>query len=367
METLETETLEKSVPANLFASQPPYRIHWSVLGVIYVSQVLMLFLVAKAGISFMAPVLDPVDTRESVHLVAPAELPPPPAPEPVVKVREQPVSTPVITPKIQVQLPPVTPAPVEVPKAKVEVAKVTPPTVPAAVVKTDTFRSPEVAAGPKVSRQVVAANFGGSSAPVTENKPARQVQTGGFGDPNGVPENPNASGKGPSIAKVGSFDLPQGPGTGNGTGGANGTRGTVASAGFGNGIAVQGQGGSGGTSGQGTVRSTNFGSVQPALPDLPKRRAATPALNDTPVSVLSKPTPSYTLEARQRKIEGDVELDVEFTATGEVHVVRVLQGLGYGLDESAIKAAEQIKFAPARKDGHAVDAHARIRIVFRLS
>ena len=83
--------------------------------------------------------------------------------------------------------------------------------------------------------------------------------------------------------------------------------------------------------------------------------------------MLSKPAPSYTIEARQRKIEGDVELEVEFTATGQVRVIRVVQGLGYGLDESAVKAAEKIRFAPARRDGQAVDAQGRLKIVFRLS
>jgi hypothetical protein len=67
-------------------------------------------------------------------------------------------------------------------------------------------------------------------------KPARDVQTGGFGDPNGArgegrPDRPA------NIASLGSFDLPAGPGYGNGTGGSRGARGAVASAGFGNGIA----------------------------------------------------------------------------------------------------------------------------------
>jgi len=88
---------------------------------------------------------------------------------------------------------------------------------------------------------------------------------------------------------------------------------------------------------------------------------------DTPVSLLSKPTPVYTAEARQKKIEGDVELDVEFTASGQIHVLRVLQGLGYGLDEAAVAAAQQIRFNPARRDGQPVDSHGRLRIVFRLS
>ena len=203
----------------------------------------------------------------------------------------------------------------------------------------------------------------GSSAPVTEHKPPRQVQTGGFGDPNGVPVNNNSTSKGPLIAKVGSFDLPSGPGSGNGTGGDKGVRGTVASAGFGNGVAPVSDGGGHGNA---QVRTTNFGNAEPAPSDAPKKQA--PIISkDTPVSVLSKPAPSYTLEARQRKIEGDVELEVEFTATGQVRVIRVVQGLGYGLDESAVKAAEKIRFAPARRDGQAVDAQGRLRIVFRLS
>jgi TonB family protein len=291
-------------------------------------------------------VLNPIDTHDSVHLVAPLS-PVPRQPEPVTKARDLPVHKPVVTPRLQVQLPARTPPPIELPKPKVEVAKVVPPTVPV-VAKPDTLA------------------FGGSSAPVTEHKPPRQVQTGGFGDPNGVPANPNDTGKGPVIAKVGSFDLPQGPGSGNGSAGSKGTRGTVVSAGFGNGIAGPGDGNSGPTA-KGKVRSTNFGSMEPPLTDGPKKQVTSAASKDTPVSLLSKPTPSYTLEARQRKIEGDVELEVEFSATGQVRVLRVVQGLGYGLDESAVKAAEKIRFAPARRDGQAVDSQGRLRIVFRLS
>ncbi len=346
------ETLENAVPASAFASLPESPIHWSKFAVGYLSQTLLLVFFATTSISFMAPVLNPIDTHDSVHLVAPQLSPARQQPEPVTKARELPVPKPVITPKLQVQLPAVAPPPVEVPKPKVEVAKVIPPIVPP-VAKTDTSRNPELA-------------FGGSSAPVTEHKPPHQVQTGGFGDPNGVPPNSNSTGKGPVIAKVGSFDLPQGPGSGNGTGGSKGTQGTVVSAGFGNGIAGPGEGNSGPVT-KGKVRSTNFGSMEPPLTDGPKKQVTSTASKDTPVSLLSKPTPSYTSEARQRKIEGDVELEVEFSATGQVRVLRVVQGLGYGLDESAVKAAEKIRFAPARRDGQAVDSQGRLRIVFRLS
>lgn len=344
------KTLDSIVPASAFASLPGNSIHWSTFAVSFIAQAALVVFFATTSISFMAPVLQPIDTHESVHLVAPVLEPAPK--EPVVEAKKTPPLKPIIS-KVQAKPPLVAPQPIEVRKEmpKSEVAKVTPPSL-TAVAKADALRSPMLAST-------------GSSAPVTLPKPPRQVQTGGFGDPNGVPANSDVTNKGPVIAKVGSFDLPSGPGTGNGRGGNKGVPGTVPSAGFGNGIAGPSEGGAGGK-GDRKVGKTNFGNVELAPVEAPKRQAAIVS-KDAPVSVLSKPTPSYTLEARQRKIEGDVELEVEFTATGQVHVLRVVQGLGYGLDESAVKAAESIRFAPARRDGQAIDAQGRLKIVFRLS
>ena len=64
----------------------------------------------------------------------------------------------------------------------------------------------------------------GSAAPATVNLPIEKVQTGGFGDPNGMPGNGDPN-KRATIAHLGSPVLPPGPGYGNGTGGANGVRG----------------------------------------------------------------------------------------------------------------------------------------------
>ncbi len=67
---------------------------------------------------------------------------------------------------------------------------------------------------------------GGSSAipTITKAVPVDKVQTGGFGDPNGVtgPSDPN---KRANIGAFGNPALPAGPGYGNGSGGANGQRG----------------------------------------------------------------------------------------------------------------------------------------------
>ena len=77
----------------------------------------------------------------------------------------------------------------------------------------------------------------GSEAQPTLTAAVEKVQTGGFGDPQGFASQESPSQHG-NVARVGSFDLPSGPGYGNGSGGASGARGVVASSGFGNGIAV---------------------------------------------------------------------------------------------------------------------------------
>jgi len=346
----EMQTLERLVSAPSFASLPNEAGRWRYFSASSVAQAVLLVVLARLPFSWAAPVLQPVNVRDSVHLVAPDLTPPPQTRDEPIAV-QNPLPRPKITPKLEVKVPEVKPPAIEMPKKEVEIAKATPPSIPM----------------PKTPRQVVTTDFG-SSAPVTLQKPVHQVQTGGFGDPNGVPANSNSpTSKGPTIAKLGSFDLPSGPGTGNGTGGATGAKGTVASAGFGSGIAGPGQGGVGPGAGK-KVQATNFGSADPPpVPEAPKRQGSTSTSKDTPVSLISKPTPAYTGEARQKKIEGDVELDVEFTAAGQIHVLRVVRGLGYGLDEAAVAAAQQIRFNPARRDGQPIDSHGRLRIVFRLS
>lgn len=201
----------------------------------------------------------------------------------------------------------------------------------------------------------------GSSAPQTVDLPARAVQTGGFGDPNGVPPSANSNGTS-NIASVGSFDLPRGGGYGNGTGGSHGTPGIVASAGFGNGVAVAGDG----TGGRGVVRPGGFADASQPAPAAP-RHSRTPEPDATPAEILWKPKPAYTEEARRLHVEGDVVLQVLFAASGEVRVLTVLHGLGHGLDESAIQAAKQIRFKPAQRNNQAVDATGIIHLIFQLT
>lgn len=114
-----------------------------------------------------------------------------------------------------------------------------------------------------------------------------------------------------------------------------------------------------------TVHASSFDETapQPTAKAAPKR----PGRLDAPVEILSKPRPAYTEQARRLRIEGEVVLEVMFFADGKIAVVRVLEGLGHGLDEAAVEAAKKIEFSPARREGRAVDHEATLRIVFRLA
>ncbi|MBI4854235.1 MAG: energy transducer TonB [Acidobacteria bacterium] len=82
--------------------------------------------------------------------------------------------------------------------------------------------------------------------------------------------------------------------------------------------------------------------------------------------ILSKQKPKYTEDARRDKIQGVVVLSVVFRKDGTIGDVKVVRGLGYGLDEEAIKAAALIKFLPGAKDGSPINVRARLEFTFTL-
>jgi len=216
---------------------------------------------------------------------------------------------------------------------------------------------------PKVVRTNVFST--GSSATPTIARAPSQVQTGGFGDPNGIPAKTN-QGKAVNVAALGSFDLPSGGGYGNGSGGSKGIPGVVASAGFGNGTAT---GDSHPRSpAQSSVQQSGFGDADVPAPPTVRSHPAEPTAGPlVPAEILSKPTPLYTQEARGLRVEGEVLLEVVLEASGSLRVVRLVHGLGHGLDDNAVKAAEQIRFKPAMRNGQPADSTVVLHIIFQLA
>jgi len=85
-----------------------------------------------------------------------------------------------------------------------------------------------------------------------------------------------------------------------------------------------------------------------------------------PVRIISKPTPIYTEEAIRLKIQGEVVVDVQFGADAKARVVRIVERLGHGLDEAAVRAVEEILFKPASINDRAIDFVGRAHVEFSL-
>jgi protein TonB len=74
----------------------------------------------------------------------------------------------------------------------------------------------------------------------------------------------------------------------------------------------------------------------------------------------------YTEDARQRRITGDVILEIVVRRDGSVGDVKVLQGLSWGLNERAVQAVRQWRFAAARRQGSPVDVIVEVAVEFKI-
>lgn len=324
---------------------------WNRMGASLLLHVAALIFLVRLAVWLPQHVQIMAPRHESITLIAPtSERPvivkplPPPPPKVLAELRAEPKLIPPPEVVHKMEAPPVKPAPAPEPP---KISAATP--------------APVLPKPPVPEKKVVEGMFdSGSSAKPTIKAPVREVQTGGFGDPNGVAGKSDQERK-LTVASVGAFDMPTGPGNGNGAGGSHGKQGVVASAGFGDGMAGNG---AGDRAPKGGVNTGGFGDATVAQAGVKKPLHVA---DSTPVEILSKPRPAYTPEARQMHIEGEVLLDVMFGASGQIRVLRVVRGLGHGLDESAQRAAQQIRFNPAKRDGQPYDSNAVVHIVFALA
>jgi periplasmic protein TonB len=154
--------------------------------------------------------------------------------------------------------------------------------------------------------------------------------------PDAVLPNANLPNIGDPLAKLGppSNGMGSGGGIGNGRGGGIGSG---DGAGFGP--------GSGGGFGGGAFR-VGGGVSQPA--------------------VVFKVDPEYSEEARKAKYSGTVLLQLVVDVDGKAKNIKVVKGVGLGLDEKAVEAVQKWKFTPGKKNGAAVPVYATVEVNFRL-
>lgn len=81
---------------------------------------------------------------------------------------------------------------------------------------------------------------------------------------------------------------------------------------------------------------------------------------------ISTPDPEYTEQARQAKTQGTCVLWLIVDDQGHPRDIRVVHGLGFGLDAKAIDAVKQWRFQPAMRDGRPVKVQISVEVGFRL-
>lgn len=179
-------------------------------------------------------------------------------------------------------------------------------TPPAIVVRNEHPKlavEPTVVAPPQLRAAVHMPNFGVATAPPLPSAP---------------PSNGTGSGGGIGSGSGGGVGVGHGPGVGPGTGG-----------GYGGGVYKVGGG---------------ISAPQP----------------------ITTPDPEYTEEARNAKTQGTCILWLIVDDQGNPRDIRVVRGLGFGLDARAIAAVKQWRFHPAMKDGRPVNVQISVEVGFRL-
>lgn len=288
-------------------------------------------------VTLVAPVPEYKPKPPVAHLVMPKIITHPVIPPPVKTFVPPPSVVPIVKPRQVVEAPEIKPVQ-QLPELKMEL-----PPAPKAPIKTGVFQPTTELAKAAPAPQV------------------QKVQVGGFGDPHGVPPSETSRNAPVTLAKVGAFDMPDGAGR-SGRNGKAQAGGEVHQTGFG----TPGETGRPKTPSAEIVRTTAFGDATLTPPPAAKKTDAV-ADNQTPVQILFKPRPVYTPEARDLRLEGEVALQVIFQADGTIHVVRIVRGLGHGLDEAAVQAATRVRFKPATRSGVPVDTNATIKISFELT
>jgi periplasmic protein TonB len=130
----------------------------------------------------------------------------------------------------------------------------------------------------------------------------------------------------------------RGPGAGGGVGSGTGT-------GLGSGDGAGIGAGSGGGTGGGPYR---------------------PGSGISPPQILKEVKADYTEDARRRGVEGEVVLEIVVRHDGSVGDVRLLNGLPGGLNDRAMAAVRQWRWAPAHRLGQAVDVIVEVAVEFKL-
>jgi TonB family protein len=283
----------------------------------------------------------------------------PPPPPPKIKIPPPPEVPKIKLPDVKIPDPP-KPVEVKVPKPPTPVVTPAPPKVQvaAAAPKVVSVKLPAASASVKNNdAHPTAVALGHPDNPIAvSNRPATAaVNLGNAGQPGMQASN---TGRGPvSPVSLGGNGSPKGSIGGGSVRAVEGVKLGV----------VGGDPRSKGGNGIGTSAPQ-----QVALGHAPTPPAATAVVTKATTrsapTVIYKPAPTYTEEARAAHIEGTIRVHIHVTAAGQVQVIGIVSGLGHGLDQSALQVCQGMRFKPAiDSNGNPTDWDGNVTVTFQLA
>jgi TonB family protein len=295
-------------------------------------------------------VVTPVKPPEPIR---PKLIPPKPMPRPPVLKTIEPK---ILKPEVKIEAPkPVPMKPMEAPKPAVLPAPPK-PVVAAAAPKPVQVNLGRDASVVNHDAHPTAVALGSANNPIApSNRPATSNVNLGQRGLAGMPS--TNSGGGPPATSVS-----LGSGQPNGSLGGHGSTGVV-------GVKLGVTGGTPGSNGNGI--GSRPATVQLGRSEVPTNpaqiRTEHPPVRSGP-QVIYKPRPVYTSEATALHLEGVVSVRIRVSSGGAVSVIGVTNGLGHGLDESAVRAVQMTRFKPALDaSGNPTDWEGVVNISFQIA
>jgi TonB family protein len=83
-------------------------------------------------------------------------------------------------------------------------------------------------------------------------------------------------------------------------------------------------------------------------------------------TVISKVDPEYTPQARFLRLQGTVMLRLVVDELGRPQDISLVRGIGFGLDENAVRAVRSWRFKPGASEGQPVATIATVELNYRL-
>lgn len=111
---------------------------------------------------------------------------------------------------------------------------------------------------------------------------------------------------------------------------------------------------------------TDLGADRPVYTDSSGEPVFRVSKNIEAPKIVNHVSPEFTQCAREEKFTGTTLLSLEVDKTGIIHDIQIAQPIGCGLDDEAVRAVQQWRFAPARRNGEPVAVLVEAEVSYRV-